>query len=54
MARVVTVFIQTPVLSRVLNTGKSYISLGGPLVALEKEIFKLTKGFSMSEKIELK
>ena len=28
--------------------------LGSPLVALEREIFKLTKDFLMSEKIEPK
>ena len=31
-----------------------FISLGSPLVALEREIFKLTKGYMMSEKIEPK
>ena len=55
MGRVVTVFIQTPVVSRVLNTGNSFfISLGSPLVALEMGIFELTKDCSVSEKMELK
>ena len=31
-----------------------FISLGSPLVALERDIFKLTKGCLMSEKIEPK
>ena len=50
-----TVFIQTHVVSRVLNTENSFfISLSSPLVALEMDIFELTKDCFMSEKMELK
>ena len=40
-----TVFIQTPVVSGMLKYLKLFsISLGSPLVAFEREIFKLTLG----------
>ena len=32
----------------------SFVSLGGPLVAIERDIFKMTKRYLMSEKIEPK
>ena len=50
-ASIVKVFIQTPVVSRVLKL--VFISSSSPLVALERDIFKLTKFCLMSEKIEM-
>ena len=55
MGRIVKVSIQTPVVSgNVGNRKLLFISLGSPLVALERDIFKLTKGCLINERKKLK
>ena len=52
MGRVVTVFVQTCSVESVEYLKLLFISLGSPLVELERDIFKLIKGCLMSEKNE--
>ena len=57
MGRVVTVVIQTSVVSYLRSVKYLkllFISSGSPLVALERDIFKLTIGCLMGVKIEPK
>ena len=55
VGRVITVFYSNPCSIKSVEYLKLlFISLGSPLVALERDIFKLTKGCLMSEKTKPK